>query len=329
MGSLEEREPLRNGVVVADAVHQGSGDGFHIALDLIEQHRIIDHHLTEVSGELLPDDANCQFRFAKQQRRRIGSLRQLGDLSPLACEALDVPADLCRSDVLGCGAQNHAESLRDLLGQQAAQPTPFTARKAPRDPRDAAAGDENYEAAGQGHLRRETSPLVTDRVLDDLAHDGLAIADQVADRGTLDSTAPTPAGAFALARSVFVAVVGGNGEITPVQHRLLGRPDVDECSFHARQHPTHPAHVQVAVDLRDVVGGATHVVLDERPALENSDVCRPLRNMDAHPVPTQRLAVAVFAAALGELLIVEFERLLIGQDRLDRCIAAIPRLGGP
>jgi hypothetical protein len=43
--------------------------------------------------------------------------------------------------------------------------------------------------------------------------------------------------------------------VAPVQHGVLRRADVDERRLHARQHVLHPAEVDVAVDLADVVGG--------------------------------------------------------------------------
>ncbi|WP_419912907.1 hypothetical protein [Candidatus Poriferisodalis sp.] len=48
--------------------------------------------------------------------------------------------------------------------------------------------------------------------------------------------------------------------------------------------------------------------------------------MDAHAVPADRLAVSVLAAALGELRVVELDWLLIGQDRLDRCVGTVAPL---
>ena len=51
-------------------------------------------------------------------------------------------------------------------------------------------------------------------------------------------------------------VLGVVLHVAAVEHSVLGRGDVDERRLHARQHVLHPAEVDVAVDLADVVGRA-------------------------------------------------------------------------
>ena len=54
------------------------------------------------------------------------------------------------------------------------------------------------------------------------------------------------------------------------------------------QHVLHPAEVDVAVDLGDVVGRAGHVVLDEVAALEHGDLGGLRVDVDAHEVAPDR-----------------------------------------
>ena len=72
--------------------------------------------------------------------------------------------------------------------------------------------------------------------------------------------------------ALLVEVLGVVAGVAAVEHGVLRRADVDERRLHAGQHVLDLAQVDVAVDLGDVVGGARHVVLDERPALEHGDL---------------------------------------------------------
>ena len=56
--------------------------------------------------------------------------------------------------------------------------------------------------------------------------------------------------------ALLVDVLGVVLHVAAVEHRVLRRADVDERRLHARQHVLHPAEVDVAVDLVDVVGRA-------------------------------------------------------------------------
>ena len=76
----------------------------------------------------------------------------------------------------------------------------------------------------------------------------------------------------ALALAAALDLVGVEVDVAPVEHRVLGGADVDERRLHARQHVLDLAEVDVAVDLRDVVGRPRHVVLDQGPALEHGDL---------------------------------------------------------
>ena len=83
------------------------------------------------------------------------------------------------------------------------------------------------------------------------------------------------------------------------------------------QHVLHPAEVDVAVDLRDVVGRAGHVVLDEVATLEHRDLGGLRVDVDAHEVATDRPALALAAAAGLEDVVVEVDA-AGGEHGLDR-----------
>ena len=62
-------------------------------------------------------------------------------------------------------------------------------------------------------------------------------------------------------------VVTVEGHVSPVEHRILRRPDVDECGFHPRQDVLDTAAIDVADDLERFVLRSRHVVLDEHAPL--------------------------------------------------------------
>ena len=99
-------------------------------------------------------------------------------------------------------------------------------------------------------------------------------------------------------------------DVAPVEHRVLGRADVDEGRLHARQHVLDLAQVDVAVDLAGVVGGPGHVVLDERPALEHGDLGGLGPHVDGHHVAADGPALALPAPPPLERLLVELDRVL-------------------
>ena len=95
-------------------------------------------------------------------------------------------------------------------------------------------------------------------------------------------------------------VLGVVLDVAPVEHGVLGRADVDEGRLHAREHVLHPAEVDVAVDLGDVVRRAAHVVLDEVAPLEHGDLGELRADVHAHQVAPDRPAVALPAPAALE-----------------------------
>ena len=118
-------------------------------------------------------------------------------------------------------------------------------------------GHEHHESTRERDLLGQSGALVGDRVLGHLAHDELLGLEHVLDarRGTFG-----------------LDVVRVVLDVALVQHRVLGGADVDERRFHAGQHVLDPTHIDVPVDLEDVVGRSGHVVLDQRSTFEDRDV---------------------------------------------------------
>ncbi len=141
-----------------------------------------------------------------------------------------------------------------------------------------------------------------DRILGDLAHDRLAVLQNLLDPGST-------------LRRVEVVLV--EGDVAPVEDGVLGRPDVDEGRLHAGQHVLHLAEVDVAVDLGDVVRGTRHVELDESSSLEHRDLGGSVAYMDHHRVAADGLALTLPAPATLEGFFVQLDR-LVGGHRPDR-----------
>ncbi len=107
-------------------------------------------------------------------------------------------------------------------------------------------------------------------------------------------------------------VLGVVLDVAAVQHRVLGRGDVDERGLHAGQHVLDAPDVDVAVDEADVVGRTAHVVLDQVAALEHADLGHARSYLHAHEEAPDRLAVALAATPLLDQVRIELERLVLG-----------------
>ena len=199
------------------------------------------------------------------------------------------------------------------LGADAVEDLPqalaFVVGQPLRDAVGGAVGDEHDEPAGDRHLLGEPGALVGDRVLRDLAQDQLARLQHVLDAG--------------LAAALGLDVVGVVLDVAPVEHCVLRGRDVDERRLHAGQHVLDLADVDVAVDLGDVVGGSGHVVLDQRPTLEDRDLRRLRVHVHVHLVAPDGATLAAPPPTLLHRLLVELERAVVDQHRLDRRRAAV------
>ena len=83
-----------------------------------------------------------------------------------------------------------------------------------------------------------------------------------------------------------VHVIGVEGDVTFVEHGVLGNTDIDEGQFHAGQNVLDPTDVDVAVDLVGLVGVLGHRVLDHGATFERGDMSAVARRVHGHEVAT-------------------------------------------
>ena len=304
--ALEQRQLLGLGVVVLDAIGESRRDARDVLVDLLVEVGVVDDHGAVVLGELLPDHPHRHVRLPVQQRRRLRGLGQVVDLVPQGDEALDVVLDLLGRHVLRRGAHDDAVLVRLDAVQDLAEPLALVVGQPLGDAVRAGVRHQHDEATREADLLGQPGALHPDGVLGDLADDGLLGLEHVFDLGL----------------AAALDVVGVVGDIAAVEHGVLRRADVDERRLHAGQHVGHPGQVDVAVDLGDVVGGPGDVVLDQLAALEHGDLGRLLRAVHGHEVATDRLAVAVLAAAGLELGLVELHGVEAGVE-LDGALLAV------
>ena len=211
--------------------------------------------------------------------------------------------DLLLGDVLGRGADDHAVAVELHLVEDPPQALALVVGQALGDAVGRGAGDEHDEAPGQRDLLGQPCALGPDRVLGDLADDRLPVLQDLLDPGL----------------ALLLDVLGVVLDVTPVEHRVLGRGDVDERRLHAGQDVLDPTDVDVPVDLADVVGRVRHLVLDQGPALQHGDLGHAVGDTDRHRVAADGPALAPAPAASLHRLLVELDGVLVvGQERLDR-----------
>ena len=107
-----------------------------------------------------------------------------------------------------------------------------------RDPRYVGIGQKHQKARRQGHMRGQARPFGADGVLDHLHHQVLTFVDQVG-HGEAEPFAVAIGG-----RAVVLQDLGAN--VGDVQEGGPFQADIHEGCFHARQHPTDPALVDIA-----------------------------------------------------------------------------------
>ena len=219
-----------------------------------------------------------------EQRGGLLRLHGVGDLGPLAGEALHVERQLLLGGALGRGAHDHAGVIREHLLEDLLQARALGVGQLAADPVHRAVRHVDEVAAGKADLAGEPGALMADRVLGDLHEHAIAGMQRQLDLASL---------VLAVAA---VAVGGGGGglpvDLAGVQHGVAAAADVDEGGFHARQHVLHAAEVDVA----DQAGirGAGDVVLHEHAVLQHADLDAPELAAHHHP--------AVDALAAGQEL---------------------------
>ena len=296
---LEERQALGLAVVVGDAVGELGVEVRDVALDLLVESPVVDHHAAVVGVELLADHAHGELGLAVQQRGAAGLLLGGLDARPLVEQAGHVGGELLLRGVLSGGAQDHPVLGRLHPVEDPAEAAALGVGETLRDAVGLRVRDEHHEPARQGHFLGEACTLRADRVLRDLAQDHLlGVQDLLDARVTCGRV------------HVFLVVL----DVAAVEDGVLRGADVDERGLHAGKHVLHAAEVDVAVDLADVVGGTADVVLDEAAPLQHGHLGDPVTDLHAHHVAADGTSVALAAAALLDDL---------GLDRLAASLRSI------
>ena len=180
---------------------------------------------------------------------------------------------------LGGGPNDQAVFGRLHAIEDVAQSLPLVVGQPLGDAVRLGVGNEDHESSRQRHFLGEASTLDTDGVLGDLTDDQLLGPQDLLD-----------------ARLAIDDVFGVVLHVAAVQHRVLGRGDVDEGRLHTGEHVLDLAHVDVAVDLGDVVGWPAHVVLDETATLEHGHLSEVWAHLNAHEVTPDGATVALSSA---------------------------------
>ncbi len=207
-------------------------------------------------------------------RRLRRVLRLALDVIPLLRESLDVTLQLFLGRTLGGGAHDHADARGQHLLEDLLQAGTLGVRKLAADAVHRVAGDVHEVAAGQRHLAREASTLVSDRVLRDL-HEHLV---------------PRLECVLNLARLVGTHFGCGPVDLTRIEHSVARATDIDECCFHAREHVLHTTDVDIADQRHVFVPG--DVVLNEDVVLEHTDLYAVVLRAHEH-LAVNRLATCL------------------------------------
>ncbi len=288
---LEDRQAaLCCSVVVLDPIGELGVERRHVPLDLVVEALVVDDDAAVVGVELFADHPHRQLGFTVEQGRPLRLRRLLGDLLPLLQQDGHVGHEFLFGGRLGGRAHDEAVLVGLHPVEDAAQALADVVGEALRDPVGLRVRDEHHEPTGERHLLGETRTLVGDRILRHLTDDQLLVLQDVFDARVL---------------AAFVDVLGVVLHVAAVEHGVLRRGDVDERGFHAWQDVLDATHVDVAVDLADVVGRATHVVLDQVATLEHTDLRHTRANLHGHEVAPDRLAVAFASPTLFEHRIIE------------------------
>jgi len=288
---FKEREALLLFVPVFDAVDELGIEVEDVFAHFFVERAVVDDDSAIVAAELFANDAHRERRLAIQKCRlsRLGG--ELFDRLPTGDKLLHVGGQFVLRRVLGRGAHDEAVLFGLHSVEHRAQATAFGFGQALGDSVGLRIGNQHHEATRQRHLLGEARAFFANRVLGHLAENQLPALQHLLD-----------ARLGPLLDHVFFVEL----HVAAIQHRVLRGRDVDERSLHARQDVLHFAEIDVAVNLRHVVGGATDVVLDQAATFEHRHLSQVVAHVHAHEIAAEWSTVALFAAPAGDEFGVDF-----------------------
>ena len=133
----------------------------------------------------------------------------------------------------------------------------------------------------------QTCPLQTDWVLSDLTHDELL---------TLEDLLNT----WLTIHNVLGVIL----HITAIENRVFLRTNVNKSRFHTRQDILHFSDINISVNLRFIVCGTTHVMLNQAAPLHDRHLGNVGTHLHGHKVTPDRTPIAfTTSAALNDISI--------------------------
>ena len=238
---------------VVHAVQQIRRDGRDVCVDGPPRAIAGDDQLRDILVEHVPDHLDGQVGFAVE---KFGWCRRCGRVRDVRPQRLQ-PFDVCFQRILGRTFGGRADDHAGVLGhhplENGLQPAALVVGQLATDTGHRPVRDIHQEPAGQGNLARQSSSLLSDRILGDLHQNRVAGL-----QGELDAL-----GLTFQADRIPIHFAG-------VQNRVSATPNVHECRFHARKNVLHPPEIHVA----NHGGGRTFgdVMLDENTVLEDGNL---------------------------------------------------------
>ncbi len=199
-----------------------------------------------------------------------GALGLVLDALPEAEEELQVPPKLLLAGPLAGGAHYEAEALGPEGLHHLPEPLPFgLVGDSPGDPHVFQVGHEHQVAARQGYVGGNPGPLAAQGILGDLHHYLLPLPQELlyvqgVAAAALPGEVQTPKALVLKQGGILLHDIGP--DVGHIKEGGLVQPYVHEGRAHSRQHPYHPALVDVASQVGTLT--ALHIHLCQRPCLQ-------------------------------------------------------------
>ena len=247
-----------------DAVRQFRRQLFDVCADCVIRVLALNNQLSEIFVEDVTHDADSQFGLAAHQRRgRLRVLLTLGDVVPLLRQALNIGNELFFGRTFGRGANNNTGSGRHDLLEDFLQASSFRFWQLAGNTHHGAVRNEDEVASGQRDLAGQAGTLVADRVFGDLHQHRVT---------GLECR-------FNSTRATFQAH-GIPVDLTGIQDGISASANIDERSFHRRQHVLDATQVDVADHC--LVGASSHVMLDQQVIFDHCDLIKAVMLANDH-----------------------------------------------